>query len=88
MWVSRRVLQEDEAVSGLPVHSMKECVPTAEDGVVQVEPWLTPIGMRFSAGEKLLIRISGVVKTVLSPVDQATLEVEGVEDINESVTLV
>lgn len=86
--VSRRALQEDGVVPGLPVHSMKEYLPVSEGEIVHVEPGLTPIGMRFSAGEKLRVRISGVDKTVLPPVDQATLEVEGVEDINEFVTVV
>jgi predicted acyl esterase len=86
--VSRRALQEDQAVPGFPVHSMKEYLPVAEGEIVQVQPCLTPIGIKFCAGEKLRVRISGVGKTVLPPVDQAISEVESVEDINDSVTVV
>ncbi len=85
--VSRR-MHEDEEVPGLPVYSMKEYRPITQGEIVQVQPGLTPVGMRFRAGERLRIHVSGVDKTILPPVDQATLEVEGVEDINESVTVV
>jgi len=75
------------AVPGLPVHSMKQYLLISEGDIVQVEPGLTPIGMRFTTGEKLRVRISGVDRTVLPPVDQATLEVEEAEDINQAVTV-
>jgi predicted acyl esterase len=86
--VSRRALVKDSAVHGLPVYSVKEHLPVTEGEIVHVEPGITPIGMRFSTGEVLRVCISGVDKTVLLPVDQASLEVEGVEDANESVTVV
>jgi hypothetical protein len=60
--VSRRALVKDSAVHGLPVYSMKEHLPVTEGEIVHVEPGITPIGMRFSAGEVLRVSISGVDK--------------------------
>lgn len=67
---------------------MKEYQPLKEGEIVQIQVGLTPIGMRFAAGEKLQVRIPGVDRSVFPPVDQATLEVEDVENINEVVTVV
>lgn len=50
--------------------------PVAEGEVVCLEPRMTPIGMRFKAGEKLSVRIGGVDRTVYPHVPMSTLAVQ------------
>ncbi|KAH6989606.1 Alpha/Beta hydrolase protein [Ilyonectria sp. MPI-CAGE-AT-0026] len=85
--VSRRTQEPDHQVPGLPTFRMDEYHPLSENEIVQVQVPLTPIGMRFSKGEKFKIRLSGINRSVYPPVDQASLTVEGLEDININATV-
>ncbi|KAF7556693.1 hypothetical protein G7Z17_g1195 [Cylindrodendrum hubeiense] len=85
--LSRRIQEPDHQVPGLPTYRMDEYHPLDEKEIVQIQAPLTPIGMRFSKGEKFKIRLGGIDKSIYPPVDQATLTVENVEDININGTV-
>lgn len=59
--------------------------PVAEGEAVLLEPRLTPIGMRFKAGEKLRVRIGGTDRTVYPHVPLSTLVVQGTPYMTKAI---
>lgn len=84
--VSRRVLKKEHAVPRFRTHDMKQYNPVEGGGIVNLLPPLTPIGMRFRAGEALRVHISGTDTSVFPPIDQGTLTVQG-EDVTQRGTV-
>jgi len=62
---------------------MGEYNPVGEGEIVEVTAVCTPISMEFPQGEKLRVKGCGIDLNTFSPIDQATLEVGGVENVNE-----
>lgn len=67
---------------------MDEYHPLSAGEVVQVKPTMTPIGMSFAEGESLRVRLIGIDQGVYPPVDQSTLTVEGLEQVNDRGSIV
>ena len=80
--IARRRLVEDGEVPGMPICSMDGPAPLQEGKIELVRVPMVPMGMAFSAGEKLRITVSGRNRQVYPPVDQATLSVGEVPDPN------
>jgi hypothetical protein len=62
---------------------MKEYNPVGGGQIIEVTPICTPISMKFPQGEKLGVKGCGIDLNAFPLIDQATLEVEGVENANE-----
>lgn len=73
----------DETVTA----SMCEYRPVKEGESRVVSVGMTPTGMIFRKGEKLRVKISGVDETVYPPIDQATLDVRGLKDVDLGVSV-
>lgn len=82
--LSRQVEDKDDPVPGAPIASMDQMTRIEEGKTIMVEASVTPIGMAFREGEKLRMRIGGRDDKVFPPVDQATLDVDGLRDVNEN----
>lgn len=80
--VSRRSMVEDEKAPGMPICRMDTVMPLEDGQIDIVKVPMVPMGMRFAAGEKLRVVLSGKDKEVYPPVDQATLQVVDVPDPN------
>ena len=74
--VSRRIPDPGLSLPRFPVQRMEEFHPVTEGEIVEVKPPMTPIGMKFRAGERLRVKICGFDRSTFPPVDQATLEVD------------
>ncbi|ETS82448.1 hypothetical protein PFICI_04324 [Pestalotiopsis fici W106-1] len=85
--LSRRQQMPDHQVPGFPTFRMDKYAPLPPNQVVPIQIPMTPIGMRFSRGETLEIRVSGTNSAVFPPVDQATLDVQGLTDVNEHAVI-
>ncbi|KAJ6020711.1 hypothetical protein N7540_006215 [Penicillium herquei] len=81
--LSRRVLEKEHAVPGFKTSDMKQYNPVQGGEIVILQPPVTPIGMEFSAGEALRVHVSGTNTSVFPPIDQGTLTVQGLEDLNK-----
>ncbi|KAK5994366.1 Cocaine esterase [Cladobotryum mycophilum] len=85
--ISHRETDPKLSCPGFPISRLDKRSPVRASEVAQVQLPLTPIGMRFAAGEKLEVRISLSDDSVMPPVDQASLTVEGLEDYNKDAVL-
>ena len=54
-----------------------------EGEIVEVTRVCMPISMKFPQGKKLRVKGCGIDLNTYPPIDQATLEVGGVENVNE-----
>jgi predicted acyl esterase len=80
--VARRLMIDEGGALGMPICRMDVETPLQEGQIDIVKVPMVPMGMRFTAGEKLRIIVSGKNKDVFPPVDQATLQVVDIPDHN------
>lgn len=79
--VSNRKLREDRLESGVTVARLDVSEPVAKGQLVTLHPGISPIGMVFSKGEKLRVRISGAREALMPPFP-GSLTLENVPEYN------
>jgi uncharacterized protein len=82
--LSRRLQSTGHQVPGFPTFRMDISSPIIEDEIIPVQVPMLPMGMQFSKGETIRVRVSGIDRSVFPPVDQATLTVNDIKNVNAS----
>ena len=68
--VSRRFVDEKASTPGFQIQKLDAENPVKEGEIVRISLAMLPIGMKFFAGEKLRLRISGKDPVEFPPVDK------------------
>lgn len=83
--VSRRLRDERVSIPGLHVQRYDVSNPITEGELVDVVPLIDPIGMRFSKGEQMRIRMGGQDPVAYPPTDVSPIPPPDVPNTNANV---